>query len=319
MAAPANDLFVNARYIYDGIQFGDDLTGATLEAGESTSTWGTGVTIDTRSIWYKWVAAATVSVTVKLAVASSQKLTVFASSGEQTVDTLDTITPLAHSALIYTFVATAGLTYYFRVSNSSGTNTFQLSYPVGRAPGALRSQGTNDLPTNINALIRSNARVKLTEAVGYGPDSERMTSRFDLLVQDEHSESPFAANHLLRRSSDNSPSYSCERWVRLRFEPPFAAITKLRFWVNNYSANSGWALYYGLASTFRKPSDSASDIAVRPVPTADPDVANLGPEILTGGQVQYSQWLVFQAVWIGGNPGKLQTSDLNWEFDWTEM
>lgn len=316
MPAPTNDNFASARYIYDGIAFTDDLTGATIEANED-STHLPGTPIGLRSIWYKWIALATTSVVVDLPVRSSQSLTIYQGSGDL-VDTFDTLT-LITGAVPAPFAATAGVTYYFRVSNSSGLNTFKLSFPLGVPPGAYRSPGTNDLPTALDARLHTNPRVHIVEAVGYAPESERLSSRMDLLAEDQHSESVFATSSLLVVNSDTSPAFTSERWVRLRFEPPFAAITNLRFWVNNYSLNAGWAIYYGLTPRFRKPSAALSDIATIPVPTADPGIPNLGVGVLTGGRVQYSDWLVLQAVYVGRSPGPIQSTPLNYEFDWTEF
>jgi hypothetical protein len=316
MPTPTNDNFASARYIYDGIQFSDDLTGATIEANED-STHLPGTPIGLRSIWYKWVALATTTVTVNLPVVSSQSLTIYQGGGDL-VDTFDTLT-LISGSIPATFTSLAGVTYYFRVSNSSGLNTFQMSFPLGVPPGSYRSPGTNDLPTALNATLHTNPRVHIVEAVGYAPESERLSSRMDLLADDQHSDSVFAATSLLVPNSDTSPAFTSERWLRLRFEPPFAAILNLRFWVNNYSPNAGWAIYYGLSPQFRKPSKALSDIAISPVPTTDPGVPNLGVDLLTGGRVQYSEWLVLQAVFIGRTPGAIQSSPLNYEFDWTEF
>lgn len=326
MAAPANDLFANARYIYDGIQFGDDLTGSTLEAGEIAGDLGTRVAVGTRSVWYQWVPDVTFLASVSLPVfAVNQTLAVLSADPDIVTNTLSTLTYVTavQNSTPVSFTATAGVTYYFRVytstSSPSSGNLFQVAYSPGRTPNALRAAGSNDLPTNLTSTVGTSAGFEIMEAVGYGPDSVVTTASINLLGNDEHSESSFAVTNPLVPNSDGSPSSSCERWVQIRFAPPFAAIANLRFWVNNYDPNGGWALYYGVTSEYRKPSTSISDIAVLPVPTSDPGSANLGVQILTGGQMQYSSWLVLQAVWIGGVPGPIQTAPLNFEFDWAEM
>jgi hypothetical protein len=102
------------------------------------------------------------------------------------------------------------------------------------------------------------------------------------------------------RIIDGSPTRSYERWTRLRFTPPFGAISAIRFWVPNYSATPGWTVRYGTADIFSSPVMTASSIATFVgFPTSDPGEGspNLGGETpLTGEQVQYSKYLVVQSV-----------------------
>lgn len=182
-----------------------------------------------------------------------------------------------------------------------------------------RTPGTNDLPSMLSGSVVSNVGVDLMEATGYGPDSETVTGKIDLLAVDMHSANPLSSKATLERLSNGAPSYTCERWVRLRFTPPFGAILKLRFWVDNYAPSDGWEVRYGTTSFYRKPSTSASDIATVIVPATDPGVSNLGDEILTGGQIQYSNWIVLQATWMGTAAHKIQADPLDWQFDWTDI
>lgn len=314
MPAPANDSFANAQYIFDGVTISANLVSATIETGES---W-TGVTTGLASVWYKWVANYSATVTISLPTHSSQYLNVFYSPGTSVTDTLSQLVPVTSDVVTASVAVTEGTVYYFRVAvNASDASTFKLAYPIGRASGVLRAIGTNDLPTRLVANLPSSAGARLLEAVGFGPSSELVTSRIDLLAIDEHSTSVFARN--LIRNSNNSPSVSCERWLRVRFEPPFTAITNMRLWVNNYSPGNGWAINFGTTTVYREPSTSLSDIAYAPIPSSDPGISNLGFDLLTGGQVQHTPWIVLQAVYTGNTPGRIQVSDLNFEFDWTEM
>lgn len=102
------------------------------------------------------------------------------------------------------------------------------------------------------------------------------------------------------RLTDGSPTRSYERWMRLKFTPPFGAVSAIRFWVPNYSATPGWTVRYGTADIFSTPIMTASSIATTVgFPTADPGEGspNLGGETpMTGEQVRYSKYLVVQAV-----------------------
>jgi hypothetical protein len=63
----------------------------------------------------------------------------------------------------------------------------------------------------------------------------------------------------------------------------------------------------------------ASPVAVYDVPTSDPGASNLGMSLVTGGTVQYSPWIVFQARWEGSSPGKIQPDMFNFNFAWSEQ
>lgn len=175
----------------------------------------------------------------------------------------------------------------------------------------------DDLPI-LGSTIRTTALVDITEAIGTAPDSERIVTDFSLLSDDEHSNTPYAAKAVLARKSDGSATYSCERWVRLRFSPPFGALVNIRFWVDNYDPADGWDLLWGTSPVYLKPTASASSVAVFQVPSTDPVTSNIGMDLITGGQVQYTPWIVLQARWMGSPPGQIQPSPFNWHFGWSE-
>jgi hypothetical protein len=169
------------------------------------------------------------------------------------------------------------------------------------------------------------ATVEIMEAIGYGPDSETLAqSPINLIAVDRHSDI-FAQ---LQRNADGTAVYSCERWLRLRFTGGSIAASAVRFWIPNLSPRPGWALYYGKSETYRKPTNVRSDIAIFPVPTADPgyDAPNLFPFAVstsveldtTATFTQYSPWLVLQTQWQADNDDTFQ--DTEWEFDfaWDE-
>lgn len=327
MATPANDLFVNARYIYDGITFLDDSAGSTLEPGEATTTPGWQfTTIGTGSLWYKWVADYTGQVGFTVTGTSNNSYSthyvdVFAGDTNASDDTITSVNRIgtSYSGTSITLTATAGVTYYVRVarSTSASITTFNVTYSVGRAPNTLSSPGTNDLPTLSTGPIHMSALVEITEAIGYAPDSEKVISGFDVRASDQHSNDPHPA--YLARLSSGAPVYTCERWVRLRFSPPFGALANVRFWIDNYAPDAGWELSWGTADNYQKPSLDQSSIAVFPIPTDDPLTSNLDLDLVTGGQVSYSPWIVLQARWAGSSPGPIQSVPLNFKFGWSEI
>lgn len=175
---------------------------------------------------------------------------------------------------------------------------------------------TNDLPALSTGPIHMDGLVEITEAIGAAPDSERIVTGFSLVAVDRHS----ADRHpiYLARNSNGAPAYTCERWVRLRFTPPFGALANVRFWVDNYAPEDGWELLWGISDAYQKPSLDASTVAIHPVPTSDPVTSNLALDIVTGGAVAYSPWIVLQARWVGSVPGPIQSAPLNWRFGWSE-
>lgn len=160
------------------------------------------------------------------------------------------------------------------------------------------------------------ATATLLEAVGAGPDSEAAVTVITLSAGDMHSTVP----SVLTRNGDGSPVQSYERWLRLRFAPPFGRVSVVRAWADNYAPRAGWSVLYGLSSAYRMPTGRLSDIATSAVPTADPgeNAANI-TQSLSGPAIRYTPWIVFQAVLVGGGPaGALQDPELRLTFCWRE-
>lgn len=322
MAAPANDLFANAQQLWVGGVVNGTTVGATSEPGEKDLPFNISGPPLNASVWYQWMADTTGSVTLTLTNTSgSHAIAVYVGNGldPDSIATLTSATAAVTSGSSLTWTAQAGTVYYFRVVGYYGTapEAFALTYPPGRDPRTIAAPGTDDLPSLLS-VVRGTATSDLLEAVGFAPDSERTIVNFDILADDEHTGTVYKQRTLMVRNSDGSPSFSCERWVRLRFSPPFGAITKLRFWVDNYDPNANWELRWGTSDEYQKPTTSASQIATHSVPTTDPDMSNLGVDMVTGGVVTYSPWIVLQATWLGSQPGTIQPTPLNWSFGWAE-
>lgn len=120
----------------------------------------------------------------------------------------------------------------------------------------------------------------------------------------------------LRAPSDGTEALSCERWLQMRFTPPFGAILNCRFWVPDYAPSPGWSMLWGVSDTYRNPSTSRSAIAVRPLPTTDPVIGNLGPTI-PGPAIGFTLYLVLQASWRG-DPGLIQDPPAQVTISWEE-
>lgn len=161
-----------------------------------------------------------------------------------------------------------------------------------------------------------NALVEVVEAIGAAPDSERTVTGFSLVADDRHSTDLHPT--YLARKSNGAPVYTCERWVRLRFTPPFGALANVRFWVDNYAPEDGWEVLWGISDAYQKPNLDASTVAVATVPSSDPVTSNLDLDLVTGGEVAYTPWIVLQARWVGNAPGPIQSAPLNWRFEWSE-
>lgn len=157
----------------------------------------------------------------------------------------------------------------------------------------------------------------LLEAIGYGPDDEievTETSAINIIAHDAHT----GVQATMLRDPNGAPSYSCERWLRLRVAAKLIVVTGIRFWIDNYDPNPGWQLRYGISGSYRKPTTSRSDIAINVVPTADPgeDQPNVDPGPADG----YSSWIVLQASWWGLDTAPaLQATALNYRFAWSEI
>lgn len=218
----------------------------------------------------------------------------------------------------------------------AGAATFELFGVAGRVPSAATailtlvtalqatSSGTppiaevDDLPNLSASFVFGGAVVDLLEAIGPAPASEHVVNTLNLLSKDEHSDSFYAPAAKLRRNSNGSVTYSCERWVRLRFSPPFGAVSNVRFWMPNYQPSTGWTVQWGTADTYRQPSRDRSSLATAAVPTADPGAGNVGLDLAMGDTTRYSDWIVIQAQWTGSSTGAIQADPLDFAFDWTE-
>jgi hypothetical protein len=170
----------------------------------------------------------------------------------------------------------------------------------------------SDLPT-LGTVVPGGATVHLVEAIGDGPSLELIANTISLAEADVLSGAAIFSK--LRRFSDGRPAYTRERWVRLQFSPPFGDITKLRFWVDDYSPSSGWDLYWGQSAFYRKPVGDLSSFAGVTVPTTDPVASNLG--LIRSGELVASAWVVLQAHWTG-SIGPMQATPIHIRFAWTE-
>lgn len=161
------------------------------------------------------------------------------------------------------------------------------------------------------------AVVDVMEAIGAGPASEVATAEINLCGTDVHS----TTSTLIVPNAGGSPTYSCERWLRLRFAAPFLLVRDIRFWIDNYLPAEGWELRYGTSEIYRNPVTSRSDVAQLAVPTTDPGRAaanvDAGP-FTDAGQDAFSSWIVLQAMRVGDAPPLLQPNALHFRFAFLE-
>lgn len=155
-------------------------------------------------------------------------------------------------------------------------------------------------------------QVDILEAIGYGPDDESVASAINLLGLDAHSD--IVAT--IRRDPTGRPVYSYERWLRMRFQQTEGSVGNIRFWIDNLAPGSGWSLLYGVTALYRKPVNTASVIAVEPVPTIDPGGA--AANVLRGFTSTYSPWIVLQACWSASGDAPMQIDALDYRFAWDE-
>lgn len=156
-------------------------------------------------------------------------------------------------------------------------------------------------------LLLSNPRIELLESIGYGqygPASEQTLAPghpVHLCGEDVHS-GLTAAAFPIPANNDGTPSYSYERWIRVRFTPPFGLITALRFWVTlSTPIPAGWSLLWGYSNGYQVPTNAMSTIAQSTLPTTDPGhlMPNLGDQqFLRGTHVCYSSYIVLQASFV---------------------
>jgi hypothetical protein len=158
----------------------------------------------------------------------------------------------------------------------------------------------------------------LIESAGATPTDVEISVLW-LMATDGHSSQH--AKYPIRRPSGGAAGMSCERWVRLRFEPFTGRLDQFRVWASNYAPGAGWSLNFGNALEYGRPSTSTSGFALFPVPTAHPLESNFAGSIIgTGGaQPYYSPWLVLQASWSApGIPGPIQSEPIELFFSWAD-
>lgn len=166
--------------------------------------------------------------------------------------------------------------------------------------------------------------VEILEAIGYGPDSEISVSQTLILGVDIHSDrSQYSDTQRIKKAPHGQVAFSMERWLRMHFVAgDVAQISLLRFWVPNLAPTSEWDLQMGVASDYRKPRRTQSDIAINAIPLDDPGAAtpNVFPiEGQDGGSVnEYSPWIVLQALWFGGTNQAFQSTPLELHFAWEQ-
>lgn len=103
----------------------------------------------------------------------------------------------------------------------------------------------------------------------------------------------------LRLVDQDTAAYTYERWIRVRFDPPYNTVRQFRFWVGNTAfIPEGWQVLWGSALTYQSPINTPSAIATTPVPTTDPGAAaNAGGlQRVTGTGTNYTNWIVLQAM-----------------------
>lgn len=172
--------------------------------------------------------------------------------------------------------------------------------------------------------------VEIVEAT-YQEDNERVVEHVHLLGADEFSRDPLTfAGFPIAPKASGAPTYSYERWFRMRFNPPFVQVFDLRFWTPGLVLPPGWSLLWGPSQTFHTPKDSASAIAVNPLPTDRPEEPNISIEepLLGGeGEPRHSPWIVLQAMVSGdadvgpmlGFTAEGAPEAVDYRFEWTEV
>ena len=192
----------------------------------------------------------------------------------------------------------------------TGASTISAVSVTG--PGAPPG-GPSDLPTDVDGSVPSNPKVELLEAIGfgqYGPASEILVDgQVHLCGEDVHTpDDPL--QYAIKANSDGTPSYSYERWVRVRFVPPFGLVGQFRFWADPVDIPDGWNITWGWTDTYKVPTSAPSEIATSALPIYDPGVEsqNFGqPIAMDGRTIRYTAYLVLQAYFV---PPLTQEGDL---------
>lgn len=187
-----------------------------------------------------------------------------------------------------------------RITITGAANIAAVAVTGPEAP----PDGPSDLPTDVDGSVPSNPKVELLESIGfgqYGPASEILVDgTVHLCGEDVHTpDSPL--QYAIKANSDGTPSYSYERWVRVRFVPPFGLVGQFRFWVDPVEIPDGWNITWGWAETYKVPTNAPSEIAISALPTFDPGIesSNFGPPVaLDGRSIRYTAYLVLQAYFV---------------------
>lgn len=156
------------------------------------------------------------------------------------------------------------------------------------------------------------AHLDVLEAVGVGPRSELAVRAPRLLGNDAHSLSSQAKPTSLDISG--VPVFTFERWLRLRFSPPFGQVSKFRFWVTEMDLPDDWTLNFGTSPDYSTPVQTSSRYAYRAVPTIDPgqDASNVEVVQVVPRGVQYTHWIVLQAILLSAPTDITVTFDFTW-------
>jgi hypothetical protein len=153
---PANDNFANAQVISGGAGTvnADNLL-ATKEAGEPNHTGNAGGS----SIWYRWSAPATGSVTIDtLGSDFDTMLAVYTGSAYGALTTIASNDDIGGGVVLsrVTFTANLGATYMVAVDGYNGKKgnvTLNWNQPNGGQPGGLRSQSGRLSLASVNEAV----------------------------------------------------------------------------------------------------------------------------------------------------------------------
>lgn len=174
------------------------------------------------------------------------------------------------------------------------------------------------------------AAVDLVQRIGGAPTVDVACPYLNLHGDDTYVDGPSSyLQYPVYPRSDGAPTYSMERWVRLRFQQPFGAVRAFRFWVPGWVEPEGWTVRWGASTAFDIPKLSLSSYALYPLPTTDPGPGNPnigGEDYLEGTVTQYSNWVVVQASVNGDAPtgpllgygGNNLPLKIPYRFNWTE-
>jgi hypothetical protein len=214
----------------------------------------------------------------------------------------------------------------------NASNPRVLPYETGDSapPG-----GSVTTPPSVTYPIQysTTADIAVEEDTAPVADPQILDQYVNILGADVHSAGEIGFAFAPLGPASSGTVYSYERWIRLRFQPPFNTVYAIRVWAPEVTLADGWTLTFGTTDTYATPVTTASTIATDALPDSDPglDDANLiGADRLDGSGTddQYSLWLVLQLavdteVAEGGQPvGYLAESSrplpLKLQFAWVD-